>query len=60
MNSGTTFNTIRPEHTEREDVADKWAGRLGANFICKKYWYALPILIPSFKIYKYMRRKQWI
>jgi hypothetical protein len=52
--------TIRPEHDEREDVADKWAGKLNGNFVRKKYWYALPVLIPAFKIYKFMRGKQWI
>jgi len=53
-------HTIRPEHTEKEDVADTWAGKLGANFIRKRYWYALPVLIPAFKVYKLMRRKQLI
>ena len=52
--------TIRPEHTEREDVADKWAGKLNANFIRRKYWYALPVLIPASKVYKFMRRNRWI
>jgi hypothetical protein len=52
--------TIRPEHTEKEDVADKWAGKLNANFIRNKYWYALPFLVPASKVYKFMRRKQWI
>ncbi len=53
-------HTIRPEHNEKEDVADKWSGRLNANFVRKKYWYALPILIPALKVYKFMRRRQWI
>ena len=52
--------TIRPEHKEREDVADKWAGKLNVNFIRKKYWYALPVIIPAAKIYRLMRRKQLI
>ena len=38
--------TIRPEHTEKEDVADKWAGKLNANFIRKKYRYAMPVIVP--------------
>ncbi|MGZ4833446.1 MAG: hypothetical protein ACXVZQ_11000 [Terriglobales bacterium] len=49
-------NTIRPEHDEKEDVADTWAGKLGANFVRKTYWYGVPLL----KIYKFMRRRQWI
>jgi hypothetical protein len=52
--------TIRPEHKEGEDVADKWAGKLNVNFIRKKYWYALPVIIPWAKIYTLMRRKQLI
>ncbi|MBA3913823.1 MAG: hypothetical protein H0X25_08200 [Acidobacteriales bacterium] len=49
-------HTIRPEHTEKEDLANKWAGKLNANFIRKNYWYALPML----KAYIFMRRKRWI
>lgn len=49
-------NTIRPEHTEKEDVADTWAGKLNANFIRKTYWYGVPVL----KIYMFLRRRQWI
>jgi hypothetical protein len=51
--------TVRPEYDEKEDVADKWAGKLNGNFIRKKYWYLLPILTPALKVYKFMRRKQW-
>jgi hypothetical protein len=50
--------TIRPEHKEKEDVADLWAKRLIGNFIRKKYWYALPVLIPALKVYRFLRRKQ--
>jgi hypothetical protein len=52
--------TIRPEYKEKEDVADKWAGKLTANFIRKKYWYALPIIVPAAKIYTSMRRRHLI
>jgi hypothetical protein len=50
--------TMRPQHAEKEDVADKWAGKLSANFIRKQYWYALPLLIPAFKIYRFMRSRE--
>jgi hypothetical protein len=53
-------HTVRPEHNEKEDVADSWAGKLNWNFIRKRYWYALPLIIPLFKVYKLLRRKQWI
>jgi hypothetical protein len=49
-------STVRPQHTEKEDVADTWAGKLGANFIRKTYWYGVPV----FKFYKFLRRRQWI
>jgi hypothetical protein len=52
--------TIRPEHTEKEDVADNWAGKLNANFIRKKYWYAMPMLVPMAKVYGYMRHRHWL
>jgi hypothetical protein len=51
-------NTIRPEHTEREDVADKWASKLNVNFIRKKYWYAVPFLVLVSKVYNLISRKQ--
>lgn len=53
-------NTIRPEHAEREDVADSWAGKLNANFIRKKYWYVSPFLVLVSKVYNFMKRKHWI
>lgn len=52
--------TIRPEHTEKEDVADQWAGKLNANFIRRKYWYATPLIVPMAKAYGFMRRRQWL
>lgn len=36
--------TLRPEHREREDVADEWKNRLLSAFIRKRYWYLLPIM----------------
>ena len=53
-------NTVRPEYDQKEDVADKWAGKLNGDFVRKKYWYALPILIPVLTVYKFIRRKQWV
>jgi hypothetical protein len=49
-------STIRPEHSEKEDVADTWAAKLGFNFVRKTYWYGVPFL----KIYMFMRRRHWI
>jgi hypothetical protein len=59
---------IRPEYKEKEGLADKWAGRLSANFIrrryCypirRRYWYAMFVIRPGFQLYGLMRRKQWI
>jgi hypothetical protein len=53
-------HTVRPEHDEKEDVADSWAARLNVNFVRKRYWYAMPIIIPFFKVYRALRRRQWI
>jgi len=52
--------TIRPEHSEKEDVADRWAGKLNVNFIRKQYWYAMPVIVPMAKVYGFMRRRRWL
>ena len=52
--------TIRPEHSEKEDVADSWAGRLNVNFVRKSYWYAFPVLLAASKVYSLMKRRRWI
>lgn len=52
--------TMRPEHLEKEDVADRWAGKMNHNFIRKKYWYLLPVIIPALRIYSFVRRRGWI
>ena len=53
-------HTVRPEHKEKEDVADDWAGKLSANMLRRNYWYLMPILLPVSKLYRLMRRKRWI
>ncbi len=42
--------TLRPEHRERENVADEWASRLGAHFVRKKYWYLRPLIYLNSRI----------
>ncbi len=49
--------TIRPEYTEKEDVADYWAGKLTINLIRKKYWYFVPLIVPCVRVYKTVRGK---
>jgi hypothetical protein len=53
-------HTIRPQSEEKEDRADAWAGKLNGNFVRQHYWYVLPVLIPGLKVYKFLRRKNWI
>jgi hypothetical protein len=37
---------IRPEHKEKEDVAENWNKKLMVNFLRKKYWYTVwPLLL---------------
>jgi len=48
---------MRPEHLEKEDVADRWAGKLNRDFIRKRYWYLLPLIMPALWIYKFARRR---
>jgi hypothetical protein len=37
--------TQAPEHTEREDVADKWARRLQRRRLRRRYWYLIPLAV---------------
>ncbi len=34
----------RPEHEEREDVAEKWKRKLRVQFFRKHYWYVFPLI----------------
>lgn len=49
---------IRPEYKQKEDVADNWSGKLNANFVRKRYWYAVPLLMMAAKVYKLVGRKR--
>ena len=40
---GHHIHRSKPEHREKEDVADDWALKLGRNFVQKRYWYLRPI-----------------
>jgi hypothetical protein len=44
--------TVRPEHREKEDVAEDWRKKLWGNFGRKKYWYLVPIAKPLSKLVK--------
>jgi hypothetical protein len=48
---------MKPEFREREDVADSWRGKLLGNWLRKRYWYALPIVIPIYKVYKLIKKR---
>ena len=37
---------VRPEHREREDVAEDWRKRFTREYLRRKYWYLLPIMYP--------------
>ncbi len=44
--------TSRPEHREREDVADQWSKRLTRRLVLQRYWYLAPplaLLIPPLR-----------
>jgi hypothetical protein len=38
--------TMAPDHSEREDNADKWGARLSKHYGFRAYWYLVPILVP--------------
>ena len=35
--------THRPEHREREDIADEWQRKLIRNFVADRYWFLFPV-----------------
>jgi hypothetical protein len=37
--------TQDPSHKEREDIADKWMGRLLGGYLRRKYWYLRPVIL---------------
>ena len=45
-----------PEFKEKEDVAEKWTGKLFNYYFWHTYWYILGPLYPFLKIYKYRRK----
>ncbi len=47
---------IRPEYSEREDVAEKWDIRLTRSYVRKRYWYLLPLLYPIYILAKIGKR----
>lgn len=46
--------TSRPEHREREDVADEWQKRLMRIFSRRRYWYLIPIAF----VYRLARKRK--
>lgn len=50
-------DTVRPEYDEKEDVADNWSRKLNANFLRKRYWYAIPLMVPAAKVYIFLKRR---
>jgi hypothetical protein len=50
-------HTTRPEFREPEDVADAWKKKLSKGLMRKRYWYALPILRPVARAYKFFSKR---
>jgi len=47
---------IEPVYDGKENVADKWMGKLGSRFTRRHYWYLRPITYPAGKILKLMTK----
>ncbi len=45
----------RPEFREREDVADNWGTKLSVNFVRKRYWYLLPVLLSASWVLRHLK-----
>jgi hypothetical protein len=49
---------VRPEHKEKEDVADEWSKKLFANHVRRTYWYLMPLLVPFAKLFRAIKRRR--
>jgi hypothetical protein len=49
---------MRPEHREREDVADDWAQRLGRQYLRERHAAIRTILWPVFRVGRFLRARQ--
>ncbi len=47
--------TQRPEHRNEEVVAEEWCDKFTANFLRKRYWYLLPILVPAAWVIRFFK-----
>ncbi|GJM26635.1 MAG: hypothetical protein DHS20C16_30500 [Phycisphaerae bacterium] len=48
--------TSKPEYKDKEDVADRWSGKLMVAYMRKQYWYLTPIFVTVAHIMKFFRR----
>ncbi len=49
--------TLAPEHSEREDVADKWKKRLSRNYSWKRYWYLMILIMPFKPLFDWLLKR---
>ncbi len=47
---------IKPEYREKEDVADTWKARFTASYYKNRYWYLMPVIIPTAMAYRIGKR----
>ena len=54
--------TQMPQHKEREDVADKGRSLLMRQYLRRKYWYLMPVLLPLYfvakPLYRFLMRRK--
>ena len=48
--------TQAPEYREREDVAEKWEGRLLFPFLMRRYWYFFPLVVAVIRCIQWVKR----
>ena len=54
---GHHIHTTRaPEFREREDVAEKWKGKLLGPYLMRRYWYFFPLVVLVYRLWKRIRR----
>jgi hypothetical protein len=52
--------TMRPEHREKEDVADRGARKLNRDYVRQHYGYLIPVIMLAVWFYKLACRRKWI
>lgn len=49
--------TQKPEHDEREDVANRWGSRLSKQYFWKRYWHIMILILPLKPLFDWLLKR---